>query len=65
MGNPITAEIGALPDRPTEIWHMRSDSTRAREELGYRPQRSLREGLEETIAWYRGELDRQPSQFAR
>jgi nucleoside-diphosphate-sugar epimerase len=44
---------------------MRSDSTRAREELGYRPQRSLREGLEETIAWYRGELDRQPSQFAR
>jgi nucleoside-diphosphate-sugar epimerase len=65
MGNPIRAEIGALPDRPTEIWHMRSDSTRAREELGYRPQRSLREGLEETIAWYRGELDRQPSQFAR
>jgi nucleoside-diphosphate-sugar epimerase len=64
MGNPITAEIGALPDRPTEIWHMRSDSTKARDALGYRPQRSLAEGLEETIAWYRAELDRQPSPFA-
>jgi nucleoside-diphosphate-sugar epimerase len=64
MGNPIVAEIGALPDRPTEIWHMRSDSTKAREELGYRPRWSLVEGLEETIAWYRGELNRQPSPFA-
>jgi nucleoside-diphosphate-sugar epimerase len=64
MGNPITPEIGALPDRPTEIWHMRSDSTKARDALGYRPQRSLAEGLEETIAWYRSELDGHPSPFA-
>jgi nucleoside-diphosphate-sugar epimerase len=63
MGNPITAEIGALPDRPTEIWHMRSDSSKARDELGYRPRRSLVEGLEETIAWYRSEVNGQLSPF--
>ena len=51
-----TGEIGALPDRPTEIWHMRSDSSKARDELGYRPRRSLVEGLEQTIAWYRRDV---------
>ena len=56
MGNPIEAEIGALPDRPTEIWRMYCDSTKARETLGWEPKHTLREGLEKTIAWYRQEL---------
>ena len=34
LGNPVEAEFGALPDRPTEIWVMRGDNTRARERLG-------------------------------
>lgn len=56
MGNPVRAQFGALPDRPTEIWTMRSDNTRSREILGWKPQHSLRAGLEKTIAWYRAQL---------
>lgn len=56
MGNPIEAEIGALSDRPTEIWRMFCDSTKARERLGWKPKYSLREGLESTVEWYRAEL---------
>lgn len=63
MDNPIEAQIGALPDRPTEIWRMFSDSTRARERLGYEPQHSLREGLAKTIAWYRTEMTKDHSSF--
>jgi nucleoside-diphosphate-sugar epimerase len=63
MGNPIEAEIGALPDRPTEIWRMYCDNTRARDELGWTPQHSLREGLEKTIEWYRTELASNGSSF--
>ncbi len=64
MDNPIEAQIGALPDRPTEIWSMRSDVTKAREQLGIEPARPLREGLEQTIAWYRQELEQSSSPFA-
>jgi UDP-glucose 4-epimerase len=46
-------EIGALPYRPTEIWRMYADATRAREILGWQPKVSLRDGLRETVAWYR------------
>ena len=56
MGNPVRAHFGALEDRPTEIWTMRSDNTRAREILGWKPQHSLQAGLEKTIAWYRAQL---------
>ena len=57
MGNPITPQIGALPDRPTEIWRMFCDSTKARELLGWKPKHTLRDGLEPTIDWYRTELN--------
>lgn len=64
MGNPVAARFGALPDRPTEIWEMRSDSSRARKLLGWEPRHSLAEGLEKTIAWYRRELANPASVFA-
>jgi len=64
MGNPVAAHFGALPDRPTEIWEMRSDSTKARKLLGWEPGHSLADGLEKTIAWYRRELAGPASVFA-
>jgi nucleoside-diphosphate-sugar epimerase len=64
MGNPIDPGLGKLPDRPTEIWEMRSDCTKATERLGLPPPRPLRAGLEQTIAWYRHELDQPTSPFA-
>jgi nucleoside-diphosphate-sugar epimerase len=63
MGDPIQPEFGALPERPTEIPRMSSDTVRARERLGANPPRSLRQGLERTIAWYRDELERSGSLF--
>jgi nucleoside-diphosphate-sugar epimerase len=64
MGDPITAQLGALPDRPTEIWRMHADASRARAELGWQPQVTLEEGLQRTVAWYRQELERDQSSFA-
>ncbi len=64
LGHPVVAEFGALPDRPTEIWTMRGDNTRARERLGWKPQWSLEEGLSKTIEWYRAEVADAGSQFA-
>jgi len=46
-------EIGALPYRPTEIWRMYADSTRARKTLGWKPEVSLEDGLKRTIEWFR------------
>ncbi len=63
LGNPVEAHFGALPERPTEIWEMRCDSSRAREELGWKPQHSLADGLEKTIAWYRTEISDPNSPF--
>jgi UDP-glucose 4-epimerase len=64
MDNPITAEFGALANRPNEIWSMRADVGKATERLGLRPARPLRQGLEQTIAWYRRELEQSDSQFS-
>lgn len=52
-GTHEALEIGALPYRPTEIWRMYADSTRAREILGWKPEVSLAEGLKRTIEWFR------------
>jgi UDP-glucose 4-epimerase len=63
LGNPVTAEFGAIEHRPTEIWRMYGDSTKARTMLGWKPSHSLAEGLEKTIAWYRNELATGSSSF--
>jgi nucleoside-diphosphate-sugar epimerase len=64
MGDPISPELGALPDRPNEIMRMRSDSTLARERLGWTPAVTLEEGLRRTIAWYTDALADPASPFA-
>jgi dTDP-glucose 4,6-dehydratase len=46
-------QIGALEYRPTEIWRMAADWTRAREILDWSPEVSLDEGLRLTVDWYR------------
>jgi UDP-glucose 4-epimerase len=46
-------EIGAIPYRPTEIWRMYADNTRAQEVLGWSPKVSLEDGLTKTIDWFR------------
>lgn len=51
-----SVEIGALPYRPTEIWRMYADNSRAREILGWQPQVSLDEGLSQTVEWFRAYL---------
>lgn len=63
LGNPVKARFGALAERPTEIWTMRSDSSRAAEALGWRPQHSISDGLQKTIDWYRRELTDPGSPF--
>ena len=64
MGDPIVAQLGALPERPTEIWRMHADASRARAELHWEPTVSLEEGLGRTIDWYKRELGRDQSSFA-
>lgn len=63
MGDPISPRHGALPDRPTEIWRMVSDSTKARTLLGWAPRTPLRVGLERTIAWCTSELSGERTPF--
>ena len=46
-------QIGALENRPTEIWEMRADIEKCRRLLDWSPQIPFDEGLRKTIEWYR------------
>lgn len=50
-------EIGALPYRPTEIWRMYADNSRAHELLDWLPHTTIDQGLRSTIEWYRHYLE--------
>lgn len=63
MGDPIVPQFGALPERPTEIWRMECDNTKARDRLGWAPTHSLDDGLVKTISWYETELSDPKSPF--
>ena len=52
VGNGAKPLFGAVPDRPFEPERV-ADTKFAEEVLRWRPQVSLRKGLEKTIAWYR------------
>jgi UDP-glucose 4-epimerase len=43
-------------ERAGDVRHSLADIARAQEQLGYHPAVSLREGLEQTLAWYKEEL---------
>ena len=53
MGDPVRAQVGALPNRPTEIWRMYADNRKAADLLDWKPAHALEEGLRRTIEWYR------------
>jgi len=46
-------QIGALENRPTEIWRMCSDNTRAKNLLHWEPKIPFEDGLKNTIEWYK------------
>lgn len=45
--------IGALPYRPTEIWRMYADATKAKQLLGWEVRVPFQVGLQRTIEWYK------------
>jgi len=55
-GNRTRPVFGALDDRPWERPQV-ADSTPARQLLGWAPMWSLREGLTQTVAWYRNTIE--------
>lgn len=52
-GSKSELRIGALPNRPTEIWRMCADNNEADKVMGWKPVVSFEEGLQRTIDWYR------------
>jgi nucleoside-diphosphate-sugar epimerase len=64
MGDPITPEFGALPERPIEIYRMHADVTKTKERVGWESKISLEDGLQRTIDWYREALASGSSPFA-
>jgi UDP-glucose 4-epimerase len=46
--------------RPGDIYHSRSDSSRARRLLGFRPTVDFHAGMAETLQWYRSEAGIKP-----
>lgn len=52
-GSASELRIGALPNRPTEIWRMCADNRSASDLLGWKPKVSFEEGLNRTIDWYK------------
>ena len=57
VGKPAPPAIEVDPERlrpePSEVMRLLSDHSLARERLGWKPEFSLDEGLEQTIAWVR------------
>ncbi|MEX0431551.1 dTDP-glucose 4,6-dehydratase [Spiribacter insolitus] len=50
--NPYRALIQSVTDRPGHDRRYAIDSTRIRQELGWRPAHSFEQGLRETVQWY-------------
>jgi dTDP-glucose 4,6-dehydratase len=60
MGKTVSVEHDGQRDRPpnSEVERLLSDNTQAREILGWEPEATLDQGLEQTIEWMGRHLDR-------
>ena len=56
MGGVGELRFGALPDRPSEPARIVAAIARLRDEVGFRPTKSIRERLSETVEWWRNRL---------
>jgi nucleoside-diphosphate-sugar epimerase len=54
-GAPQLLQLGAIPERPGEPAELVADVGQLRKETGWRPTVPLAEGIERTIAWWRGQ----------
>ncbi len=52
-GRKELLDVGALPQRPGDPEELLADTTRLRDEVGFRPRIGLSEGLATTFAWWR------------
>jgi nucleoside-diphosphate-sugar epimerase len=52
IGRPELIRRGALPERPGEPRVLLADIARLRDEVGFRPRRTLAEGLPATVRWW-------------
>jgi UDP-glucose 4-epimerase len=55
-GSPVDPAFGTVPDRPFEQ-ERPADTAFMSNELSYHPRTTLRAGLENTVSWYREQLD--------
>jgi nucleoside-diphosphate-sugar epimerase len=53
VGHPELLRMGALPTRLHEPQRLTADVRRLREEVGFTPSFSLREGIQRTVEWWR------------
>jgi UDP-glucose 4-epimerase len=52
-------DINYQTEKPVGVKHRAADTARAEDLLGWKPERSLSEGLTETIDWYVEQKDRE------
>jgi nucleoside-diphosphate-sugar epimerase len=52
-GRPDLLDVGAVPRRAGEPEEIVADVSRLRDEVGFRPRRSLSDGLADTVRWWR------------
>jgi nucleoside-diphosphate-sugar epimerase len=57
-GRPDLLRVGALPQRAGEPPRLVADTQRLRDEVGFTPRLSLRDGIADTVAWWRGRRER-------
>ena len=56
IGRPELVRLGALPSREGEPHLLVADVTRLTDEVGFRPRFDLRNGIAETVRWWRKQL---------
>ena len=57
VGRPELVLLGARPLSPRDPPHIVADVTRLRDEVGFTPRFSLREGVRDTVRWWASERD--------